>query len=505
VHYRFDDFLLDTDRFELSRQGRPCPVEPKVFDLLAYFAAHPGQVCSMDDLIREVWHERTVSDTTVSTCIKNARKALGDSGEEQRLIKTVRGRGYSFEAEVSAGGEAPRAGAAEPAPAYRAPSLLLLPLRAPPQDVAAEQLGQAVRDDLAAILSRIPLLRIALQSPWQQDAVAPGARALHEKLGADFLIDGSLQSVGEGFRLNVQLVDARTGFQSWSSRFDVAGPLAAALERAPTEIVARLEPQLYRAIYDAVRAAVDRPSAQQLFLEAYSVLGLKGWLRDAFAEAATLLRQSAATDPAFALAPAFLALVSGLGQRVGLVGDRAAACAESEACAALAIRLDPLDSTVLGYAGCSLADIGQPERALPILRQAVELNAANAQAWAALGSACMLAGRVEEGVAHLAHGMAISPLDSRLSFWGTLLAMGLFYLKRVDEALAEAELACQRDPRCSYPRVALAAIRLARGDDGGAARALGEAMRLDPDLSRAQIESVAGPKLTASLLELPRA
>jgi len=504
VRYRFDDFLLDTERFELSRQGQPCPVEPKVFDLLAYFAAHPGQVCSLDDLMREVWQGRIVSDTTVSTCIKNARKALGDSGEAQRLIKTVRGRGYTFDAQVGSDSEAARVAAAVPAAAYRAPSLLMLRLRAPPQDAAAEQLGQAVRDDLAAILSRIPLLRIALQSPWQQDAVAPGARALHEKLGTDLLIDGSLQSVGEGFRLNVQLVDARSGFQSWSSRFDVAGPLALALERAPTEVVAKLEPQLYRAIYDSVRSGAERPSAQQLFLEAYSVLGLKGWLRDAFAEAATLLRQSAAADPQFALTPAFLALVSGLGQRVGLVGDRAAACAETEACAALAMRLDPLDSTVLGYAGCSLADIGQPERALPILRQAVELNASNAQAWAALGSACMLAGQVEEGIGHLAHGMAISPLDSRLSFWGTLLAMGLLYLKRVDEAVAEAELACQRDPRCSYARVALAAIRLACGDGGGAARALGEATRLDPELSPLQIESVAGPKLSAALLALPR-
>ncbi len=504
MRYRFDDYLLDTERFELCRRGQPCPVEPKVFDLLAYFAAHPGQVCSLDDLVREVWQGRIVSDTTVTTCIKNARKALGDSGEEQRLIKTVRGRGYAFEAEVRAEGEAARAAEAAAMAAYRAPSLLMLPLRAPPQDAPAAQLGEAVRDDLAAILSRIPLLRIALQSPWQQDAVAPGARALHDKLGADFLLDGSLQSLGAGFRLNVQLVDARSGFQAWSGRFDVAGPLDAALERAPTEIVAKLEPQLYRAIYDSVRSSAAGPSAQQLFLEACSVLALKGWLRDAFAEAAGLLRLSAANDPQFALTHAFLALVSGLGQRVGLVGDHSAACAESEACAARAIRLDPLDSTVLGYAGCSLADIGQPERALPILRQAVELNAANAQAWAALGSACMLSGRLEEGVGHLAHGMAISPLDSRLSFWGTLLAMGLFYQQRVDEAVAEAELACQRDPRCSYPRVALAAIRLAGGDAEGAASALGEAMRLDPDLSPVQIESVAGGGLTAGLLALPR-
>ena len=71
-----------------------------------------------------------------------------------------------------------------------------------------------------------------------------------------------------------------------------------------------------------------------------------------------------------------------------------------------------------GSAGCALADIGYPDRALPILRNAVEINPANAQAWAALGSACLLTRRVEEAVRHLTHGINISPLDSRLSDLG---------------------------------------------------------------------------------------
>ena len=504
MRYCFDDFELDTERFALTRAGKPCAVEPKVFDLLRYLLARPGQVCSMDELMREVWHGRIVSDTTVSTCIKNAGKVLGDSGDAQRLIKTVRGRGYSFAAAVGVDGGDARQPAAGGEPGYRTPSLLVMPWRADAGDAAAVQLGEVLRDDLAAILGRIPLLRIAVHAPWQQDAVAPAARALYEQLGADLLLDGSLLTAGDGFRVNVQLVDARSGFQLWSNRFELAGPLGRTLSEAPVAVVARLEPQLVRAIHQSVRSSSGEPSARQLFLEAYSVLGLKGWLRDAFAEAAGLLRRSSAIDPQFALAPAFLALVCGLGQRIGLVGDRAAAIAETEVAAALAMRLDPLDSTVLGYAGCSLADIGQPERALPILRHAVELNAANAQAWAALGTACMLAGDFEEGVRHLAHGIEISPLDSRLSFWGTFLAMGLLYLRRVEEALAQAELACQRDPSCAYARIALAAIRHACGDRAAATAVLGEAFRLDPALSPEQLASVAGGKRAAALLELRR-
>ena len=96
----FDDFKLDTVRFELHRQDRLCALEPKVFDLISHFARNPNQVFTHDELITHVWRGRYVAETTVSTCIKNARKVLGDSGSEQRYIKTVRGRGFRFDAEV---------------------------------------------------------------------------------------------------------------------------------------------------------------------------------------------------------------------------------------------------------------------------------------------------------------------------------------------------------------------------------------------------------------------
>lgn len=75
----FGEFQLDSDRFELRRNGQLRKVEPKVFDLVAHFARNPGRVFSRDDLVASVWQGRAVSDATVSTCIKNARKAVGDS------------------------------------------------------------------------------------------------------------------------------------------------------------------------------------------------------------------------------------------------------------------------------------------------------------------------------------------------------------------------------------------------------------------------------------------
>ena len=379
----FGEFQLDTELFELRQNGRLCELEPKVFDLLAYFAQHPGQLFTHEELIEQVWSGRIVSDSTVSTCIKNARKVLGDSGGNQRYIKTVRGRGYRFSANVtnaapSAGTCAPRLRASR---TYSTPTLLIFPFRSLSGGTDATQLAEALANDLGTILTRVPLLRLSLQPrPQENLGITPTARIMHERFGIDYLLDGTLQEVGGKYRINAHLADATSGFQLWGEQFVVPGRLAEALEQVSITVIAKLEPQLHRAIYNSVRSTSGEPNARQLFLEASGLMALKGWRHDAFVEAAELLRRSRESDPQFALAHSFLSLIMGFGDRVGLMADREQAKAEALESAERAMELDSLDSTVLGYSGCALADIGHIDRALPILRNAVDLNLANAQA-----------------------------------------------------------------------------------------------------------------------------
>lgn len=503
----FDEFELDADGFELRRQGEPCALELKVFDLICHFAKNPNRVFTYDELIAEVWRGRFVAETTISTCIKNARKALGDSGSEQRYIKTVRGRGFRFNAEVRERTEKTR-----PADMPRrqrstdreitAPTLLIWPFRCLGDERDVQTLATALVTDLSRILTRVPLLRIRAEARRPPDGLSPSPRTLHETLGLDYVLDGTLQQVGGRYRLNAQLVDGHTGFQLWGEQFTIDGPLAQALDQAPIAIIAKLEPQLQRAIYAKVRSHNGPPNSRQLFLEASSVLVLKGWRGEAFAEAAELLRKSCAQDPQFALAHSFLALVLGFGDRVGLMSDRAQTEAESLAAAERAMELDNLDSTVLGNSGCALADIGYFERAEPILQNAVEMNPANAQAWAARGSAILLAHRIDEGIRYLQHGIDISPLDPRLSVWGTILAMGLMQAGRLKEALTQAQLACQRDDRCYLPRVALAGVHLRLGERTSAGSALQQAYRIKADLTPPQIAAIVGRELGETLQSL---
>src|SRR5215218_1546989 len=102
MRYRFDGFEIDARRYELRRDGALRRVEPLVFDLLLFLARHPGRILTRDEIVQQVWQGRNVSDATIAGCVKAARRALGDSGEEPAYIRTVRGRGSEFTVRVTA-------------------------------------------------------------------------------------------------------------------------------------------------------------------------------------------------------------------------------------------------------------------------------------------------------------------------------------------------------------------------------------------------------------------
>ena len=89
MSYHFEDYVLDPERRELRRESRLLPIEPKVFDLLVHLISNRDRVVSKDDLIATIWDGRIVSESALTTCINAARTAIGDSGETQRLIKTL--------------------------------------------------------------------------------------------------------------------------------------------------------------------------------------------------------------------------------------------------------------------------------------------------------------------------------------------------------------------------------------------------------------------------------
>lgn len=106
MRYAFDDLVLDDETFELRRDGELVAVEPQVFDVLRHLIVHRDRVVEKTELLDSVWGDQFVSESALSTRIKQARQAVGDDGKRQQVIRTAHGRGYRFVAAVATDGEA---------------------------------------------------------------------------------------------------------------------------------------------------------------------------------------------------------------------------------------------------------------------------------------------------------------------------------------------------------------------------------------------------------------
>src|SRR6185437_995047 len=173
---------LDLKRRELRRAGELVALEPKVFDLLAFLVQHHDRVVSRDDLIDSVWQGRIVSDSALTTRLNAARRAVGDDGTAQRLIRTFNRKGVRFMGEVT---ELPDPASDPPTLAPGAgsnPSIAVLPFRNMSGDPEQAYFVDGMVEEIITALSRIRwLLVIALDSasaPKSQSA--DGKRVGHD-------------------------------------------------------------------------------------------------------------------------------------------------------------------------------------------------------------------------------------------------------------------------------------------------------------------------------------
>ena len=222
MRYEFANFALDAKRYELRDGGLARHVEPLVFDLLLFFVRNPGRVAGRDEIVDQVWGGRAVSDATISSCVKAARRALGDTGENQRYIKTVRGRGFEFSGPVmilndgpilTPAGLSPVSGfqpgaarcAAEPS---SKPVLAVLPF-ANLSAEADEYFADGLTEDIITNLSRFRDLQvIAGASTFQFKGRAVDIAELRDRLNARYVVQGSVRRAAGRVRISVQFIDA---------------------------------------------------------------------------------------------------------------------------------------------------------------------------------------------------------------------------------------------------------------------------------------------------------
>ena len=193
MRYLFEEYALDTDLRELHRGADVVTIAPQVFDLLDYLIRNRERVVSKDDLINAIWNGRIVSDGALTTRLNVARSAIGDSGDEQRLIKTLPRKGFRFvgqvrEAQNPTGAEVADNPVEQAKPALtlpNKPSIAVLPFANLSSDPEQEYFADGVVEDITMALSLFRwLFVIARSSSFTYKGRAVDVKQVGRELGA---------------------------------------------------------------------------------------------------------------------------------------------------------------------------------------------------------------------------------------------------------------------------------------------------------------------------------
>jgi len=278
---------------------------------------------SKDDLIAAVWDRRIVSDSALATRINAVRRAICDSGDEQRLIKTLPQKGIRFVGEVheeqglSEIAASIAADPSAPAPSLPdRPSLAVLPFQNMSGDPEQEYFADGMVDDIITALSRFKsLFVIARNSSFSYKGKSPDIRQVGRELGVRYVLEGSVRKASRRLRISGQLIDASTGAHLWVDRFDGALEDVFELQDQMTErVVTAIAPRLERTEIDrSRRKTAGNLGAYDCYLR--SLACLQQITKQSLEQAELLLRQAIQLDPE--LAPAYGLLLQCLATRRG--------------------------------------------------------------------------------------------------------------------------------------------------------------------------------------------
>jgi TolB-like protein/Flp pilus assembly protein TadD len=473
MHYRFEDYLLDVDRQELRRGANLVAIEPQVFDLLLFLIRNRDRVVSKDDLVAKVWNGRAISDSTLSSRITIARQTIGDSGEEQRLIRTVARKGLRFIGEVSEGVNSP----AQQLPSasgdttkvqplgtlaetgvkttFGKHSIAVLPFDNLSADPEQEYFSDGMAEDLITDLSKISGLSVAARhSSFTFKGRSADIGEVAKKLGVAFILEGSVRKMADRLRINAQLIDAAQGTHVWAERFD--GDVAEIFDfqdRIRKDIIAALELKLTTA--QASRSKKQRTTS----LEAYDHLlrGRSEYYRygsEHNAKAIEHFTAASKLDPNFAEPYSYLSycyFARFMMMWPGADPDLGPALSAAEK----AVSLDSASATTLSRLAWLLAFLRRYEESFSHFEKAIALEPNNAESLAAYAEVLNHFGDPERGLELNTQAVASGDAASHPN-WEYNFGHSYLILRRYEEAIPRLRRAIELAPKFLPARVRLA-------------------------------------------------
>ena len=491
MRYLFEDCVLDVDKRELRRGADVVSVTPQVFDLLNYLIRNREHVVTKADLISAVSQGRIVSDAALTTRMNAARRAIGDSGEEQRLVKTLPRRGFRFVCSIKEVSVSAHAGPVDIVKATSRPTLTLpdkpsiavLPFANLSGDPQQEYFADGITDDITTELSRFAeLFVIARNSSFHYKRLRPEVGQIGRELGVRYILQGGIRRSGPQIRISAQLIDAATGAHRWAERYDrhledvfavqdevargIVTTLVAHVNRAETERTRLKPPETWQA-HDYCLRAID------VWVSFWSSLK-----RDELYQMRSLLEHALTIDPNYARIYSLLALAHFLAWNHPLdssylnpmVLDRA------HQLALQAVRLDGNSSEAHGMLGLMLVWKRQHDAAIAEFERAARLNPNFAQwnfAWVLI-----FAGEAARAIDVCHTCMRHDPFY--LPFTPACLALAHFTLGRYAEALPLVRESISRSPNYRGAHLIAAATYAHLGQMEEARHEAKEVLRLEP-------------------------
>lgn len=488
MRYQFEDFVLDSDRRELARGSEMIVTGPQVFDLLICLVQNRERVVSKDDLMDVVWRGRIVSESTLTSHINAVRKAVGDTGDEQRLVRTVARKGYRFVGAVREFDAAEKAGAIKPDEAGLAvpdrPSIAVLPFLNLSGDPGHDYFVDGVVDDIISALSRMRwLFVIARNSSFTYKGRAVDVKQVGRELGVRYLLEGSVRKAANRVRITGQLVDATAGTSLWSERFEsTLDNLFDLQDQITTSVVGALAPHLESAEIERAR---HKPTGS---LDAYDYYLRGMWnfhqvSRSAIDEALAMFYEAMQRDQEFASAHAMAAWCYSWRKLSRWVTDFEREVTEGTRLARRAVELGRDDAVALAASAHALAHLTHDfHSSIALLDRALVLDPNLAAGWYLGGFLRIWRGELDDAIERITAGMRLNPLGPDMHRMEVGTAMAHLLAGRTEDALFWAEKAARHMSDHALPISILAAIYARAGHGDKARLAVRQLCRLDPAL-----------------------
>lgn len=447
----------------LLRDGQSVHIRAKTYALLCFLVANAGRVLGKDELMAALWPGLVVTEDSLTQVVRDLRRVLGgDAGH----VQTVARRGYLFQA------EAPRAVAEG---GTHGPRVAVLPFEARSDQAGDMALALGLAEELTHGLARYGLVTVvARHSAFQFNPGVVPVAEVAARLGADYVVEGSLRRLGDVAELSLSMMSAEGGRQVWGQSYALGrSAMRLMQEDAPHHVVSRLMHDVEKRI--GLRAAPSATGNLDAFGHFVAgVAALRSYGPGVNEAGRAHLETAVALDPGFALAHCYLALaeliIGGYVAASEPVKARALTRAEH------ALRLSPGDSRCYWMTGTVRLYSGQFQAAELDMRRGLELNPSDADLLMALGHVVTARGNPDEGVALMTRGLEINPLHP--PWYHRNLSLALIMAGRY----AEARARCQLFPKDSAQRLTmLACCQVMCGDAAGAAASLARAFAMDPD------------------------